>query len=441
MKKLQNVGVITILVLLFCIGCEEAEDDSNNTLTDGPTITEFSPQSGPSGTSVTILGTKFSPTATDNIVSFNGVQAIVDAAGLTSLTVIVPDNASTGKITVQVDGKSVTTSEDFVFITIPEVTTLAGSGDFGFADATGTAAQFYDPAGVAVDEAGNLFIADAENHRIRKITPGGIVTTFAGNGTAGLTDGAGLAAQFSSPRGVAIDKDNNLFVADGYNHAIRKITPAGVVTTLAGGGGEYGFADGVGASAKFYIPKGVAVDGAGNVYVADDINHRIRKITAAGVVTTLAGGGDIGAVDGVGKDASFNRPVGVAVDASGVVYVADALNNRIRMVSPAGAVTTLAGSGVYGFADGTGVDARFKTPGGIAVGPDGNIYIADTDNNRIRKITPAGVVSTLAGMTLPGNIDGRATIARFSSPKGITVDAENTVFVADRQNHSIRKIQ
>ena len=265
------------------------------------------------------------------------------------------------------------------------VTTLAGSGVAGYADGTGSAAQFNSPSGVAVDSAGTVYIADSYNNSIRKITPAGVVTTLAGSGTYGFADGTGTAARFDHPFGVAVDSSGTVYITDSYNNSIRKITPAGVVTTLAGSG-AYGFTDGTGSAAQFNSPSGVAVDSSGTVYVADQFNHRIRKITPAGVVTTLAGSGTAGFADGTGSAAQFNYPTGVAVDSAGTVYVADVNNQRIRKITPAGVVTTLAGSGVGGFADGTGGAAQFNLPQGVAVDSSGAVYVGDTNNNRIRKI-------------------------------------------------------
>ncbi len=317
------------------------------------------------------------------------------------------------------------------------VSTLAGDGTAGFLNATGTAAKFNRPYGVAVDASGNVYIADLFNHQIRKISPTGIVTTLAGS-TVGFANGTGATAQFNDPRGIAIDGSGNVYVADNQNHRIRKITPAGVVTTLAGS--SQGYTDDIGTAAQFHSPTEVAVDKSGNVYVADNGNHRIRKITAAGVVTTLAGSGVAGFAEGTGIAAQFNQPFGITVDGAGNVYVADRLNHRIRKITSAGVVTTLAGS-TLGFADGTGTAAQFSSPFGLDIDSFGNIYVADFNNKRIRKVSPAGVVTTVAGTGSSGLVNGVGSIAQFNFPAGVSVDASNNVYVADYSNNSVRKIE
>ncbi|MGI4864361.1 MAG: hypothetical protein ACRYFZ_10605 [Janthinobacterium lividum] len=326
------------------------------------------------------------------------------------------------------------------------VSTLAGSaGSPGSADGPGAAARFYTPIGVALDAAGTVYVADQSNHTIRKITPAGVVSTLAGlAGSRGSTDGTGTSARFYVPNGVAVDAAGTVYVADTFNHTIRKITPAGVVSTLAGSAGSSGSTDGPGAAARFNLPRGVAVDAAGTVYVADASNHTIRKITAAGVVSTLAGtAGSSGSADGTGAAARLNSPIGVAVDAAGTVYVADQSNNTIRKITPAGVASTLAGSaGSSGSADGTGAAARFYFPNGVALDAAGTVYVADTFNHTIRRVTPAGVVSTLAGSAgSTGSADGTGTSARFNYPNGVAVDAAGTVYVADANNHTIRVIK
>ncbi len=348
--------------------------------------------------------------------------------------------------TNDVDGDEVTvtapTTPSWLSITsTASVSTLAGSGSSGSANGTGTAASFNDPRHIAVDTSGNLYVVDRNNHNIRKITPAGVVTTFAGSGSQGSSDGTGTAASFRFPYGIAADASGNVYVADTNNLAIRKITPAGVVTTLAGSAGVIGSTDGTGTAARFNFPFGIAVDTSGNLYVADRSNHTIRKITPTGEVTTLAGlAGNMGSIDDTGAAARFNLPSGVTVDTAGNVYVADTFNHNIRKITPAGAVTTLAGTGSVGSANGTGTAASFGFPDDVSVDALGNVYVADVNSHRIRRITPTGVVTTFAGSGLQGDTNGPAATASFNFPRGVTVDASGTIYVVDSTGLIIRKI-
>jgi sugar lactone lactonase YvrE len=311
-------------------------------------------------------------------------------------------------------------------------TNFAGApGVWGTADGTGSAARFGDPSGVAVDRTGNVYVADTGNNTIREITPTGVVTTLAG-GSYGCADGTGSTASFANPYGIAVDGGGNLYVADRNNYTIRKVTPAGVVTTLAGSCGQSGSADGTGSAASFGDPVAVAVDGttSTNVYVADSANYTIRKITRTGVVTTLAGyPGQSGTNDGTGSAARFTRPVGVAADSSGNVYVND--SGSIRKVTRFGAVTTLHLTG----------DA-LSAPQGGALDSAGNFYVAEYYANTVKRITiiPYGVVTTLGGASgMGGSADGVWTQARFLYPAAVAVDVAGAVYVADRVNDRISK--
>ena len=311
-------------------------------------------------------------------------------------------------------------------------------------DGTGNNARFFNPTGVAVDTAGNIYIADGGDHAVRKVTAGGTVSTLAGNpGQAGANDGTGSGATFLYPYAVAVDGSGNVYVADSGNHNIRKITAGGTTSTLAGTAGVPGSTDGTGTAALFNLPQGIAVDGSGNVYVSDTNNSTIRKITTAGVVTTLAGAaGQTGSADGAGASARFNYPFGIATDASGNIYVADFGNSTIRMVTPSGAVSTLAGSaGNAGANDGGGSGAKFNHPSALSLDTAGNIYVIDTSNQTVRKVTSGGNVTTLAGNSgIIGSADGTGAGATFFYPGGIGATGSGTLYVADTGNHTVRQV-
>ena len=336
----------------------------------------------------------------------NGETTVLHSARLNVATAFVPFPVS-----VAADGLGNLYVADASNDTVEKInvsshiTTLAGTaGQTGTADGTGTAARFNEPSGVAAASDGTLAVADKANATIRVITTTGVVSTLAGSTTLrGNVDGTGGAATFSSPNSVTRDSAGNLYVADSMNHTIRKVTPGGVVTTLAGAAGQAGTSDGTGNAARFNNPTGIEVDPAGNLFVADTGNNLIRKVTPTGVVTTVAGlGGVTGTTDGAGDLALFNQPSGVAVDNSGNVYVADTGSSTIRRVSSAGVVITVAGlPGIAGHKDGSGIEAWFNQPRDVAVSSNGFLYVADTGNASIRRIDQTGAVTTGALATPP----------------------------------------
>ena len=318
------------------------------------------------------------------------------------------------------------------------VGTRGGPGDV---DGTGIDARFMEPRFVATDAAGNVYVSDTSNHIIRKITPAGDVSTVAGvERQKGYASGFRQDARFDSPQGLAVDASGNLFVADNGNHVVRKITPGGLVTTLAGMPGASGYVNGTGSAARFFIIFGLACDAAGNVYVAEYGSNTIRKITPAGVVTTFAGATDPGIADGPGDDARFRQPTGVAVDASNNVYVADWLNHTIRKITPARVVSTIAGvAGTCGFLDGPAASSQFCAPRDVAVNGAGEIFVADSNNRRVRMISGT-TVTTFAGSAQYGSDDGPATSASFRSVDSVAADGSGNVYVTDSPNHTIRKV-
>jgi sugar lactone lactonase YvrE len=363
------------------------------------------------------------------------------------------------------------------------VTTVAGTGSQSSADGPASTATFNYPFGLAIDSAGNLYVSDSGANKIRKISAG-TVSTLAGTGAGGSTDGPGASASFAGPAGLAVDPFGDVYVADAANHKIRVVTSAGDVSTLAGTGG-FGGLDGSSSTATFAAPSWVTVTtgllGNPAVYTSDLLGHRIRKIQS-GAVSTLSGTGAPGSTDGPSTLASFARPAGLAVNNSGDVYVADSANNRIRKVDPfgdtstfaglpqmespagvagdasgnlyiadsknhrimilnaAGSLLPFAGSGTAGSADGFGFAASFSSPNAVFVADSGDILVADSGNNKIRKITPGGLVSTVAGTGAPGATDGPAAAASFATPTSVSTDAAGNIYVADNANNKIRRI-
>ncbi|MGF7079485.1 gliding motility-associated C-terminal domain-containing protein [Mucilaginibacter sp. UYCu711] len=319
------------------------------------------------------------------------------------------------------------------------VSTFAGSGQAGSADGIATVASFYSPRGLAVDNNNNIYVADNARHLVRKITPGGIVSTFAGTGLAGAVDGTGTYASFSNPNGVTTDNADNIYVADQGNQLIRKITTNSIVSTYAGTG-TMGSTDGPIASASFNFPYDIVVDGLGNIFVADYMNSIVRKISQAGVVTSFGKAGVNGTTDGDATTARFHGPSGLAVDASNNIYVADYGNCMIRKITQAGIVSTVAGNGVPGSINGVGTAARFRYPWDLVVDALGNIFVTDSYNFTVRKIDPSGLVTTLAGvMGDSGSDNGNRLSARFRAPIGAVLDKAGNLYISDSDN-TIRKI-
>jgi len=319
-----------------------------------------------------------------------------------------------------------------------DVTDFAGSGNVGINDGLGTVASFDTPEGIAIDAAGNLYVTDVKAGLIRKIGPAGLVTTLAGTAYSTANDqGTGLGVSFDEPYGIAVDSQGNLYVCDAIANKIKKVSPTGFTTTFAGSTKSY--ADGTGTAAEFSLPTGITIDAAGNLYVADTFNERIRKITPAGVVTTLAGNGATGLYDAAAGSALFNMPYNLIVAANGDIYVADTQNEAIRKISN-GQVTTLAGNGIKGDQIGPGVTispqppgAEFNTPEGLAFDAAGSLYVCDVNNNRIKKITPNSIVAYFAGTETPGSTNGTIVAKNYPlATDTIAVTVETTLKITTK---------
>ena len=333
------------------------------------------------------------------------------------------------------------------------ITTVAGTGEPGFTLERGsaTATQLSSPSGVAVDRSGNLYIADTGNHLVRRVDPSGIITTIVGTSESGYSgdDGLGIQAQLDSPSGVAVDHAGNLYIADTGNHGIRRVDSTGVITTVAGTG-EQDFVKDNGPAVDAWLdsPSGVAVDHVGNLYIADTGNHRIRRVDASGTISTVAGTGEgiylYGGEGGPAVEADLLHPGGVAVDSAGNLYIADTGNHGIRRVDPSGTITTIAGTGEGGYSGdgGLAVKAKIWRPSDVAVDELGNLYIADTWNHRIRRVDNSGTISTVAGTGEAGFTveSGPATAAQLDSPSGVAVGGDGNLYIADHDNHRISQV-
>jgi sugar lactone lactonase YvrE len=330
------------------------------------------------------------------------------------------------------------------------ITTVAGIGTEGFGGDGGqaTAAQLNAPLGAAVDRAGNLYISDWGNNRVRKVTPAGVITTVAGTGTKGFAGDGGqaTAAQLNGPEGLVVDGAGNLYISDYGNHRVRMVTPAGVITTVAGTGTK-GFAGdgGQATAAQLNGPISVAVDGAGNLLVADSSNSRVRKVTPAGVITTVAGTGVRGfSGDGGPAIAAQLDPAAIALDGAGNLYIAEFGNQRVRKVTSAGVITTVAGTGTKGFSGdgGQATTAQLSGPENVAVDGAGNLYIADYGNLRVRAVSPSGVITTIVGTGTAGSAGdgGPAAAAQLSGPENMAVDGAGNLYIPDGTSNRVRKV-
>lgn len=410
MKHSALIKVIVVLLsVVFITACSKSGSNpkpQNNTPVLA--ITSLSVTSGPFNTSVIITGTGFDATKSNDKVFFNGKEGTVTNASNRQITATVPVGAGTGNVTVSVNNSAPVSGPVFTYKVTAVVTTFAGSGLMGSTNSQGTGASFSGLWGITIDPSGSLFVTDVS--LLREITTDATVKFFAGNVSGGKQDGKGSLASFQEPWGITSDGTGNLYVAD--MQTIRKVAPDGTVTTIQ-------------SSLAFFADyKGIAVDAVGNLFALDAGNKMILKILPDGTTSILA--------------SNFSYPRAICIDKLGNLFVADESSNKVMMVTPAGEVTTIAGSGAKGANDGPATSASFKDITGIAVDLAGNVYVSDSGNYTIRMITPGGMVSTIAGDGTQGFKDGPGLSSQLFSPQNLAIDNSGNIYVAD--DLKVRKI-
>lgn len=420
------------LFLILSFSCKKTDNIATSTVH----INSISPATAKYGVTDTLKGNGFGNNINDIQVFFGNTKGIIEQVSDKIILVTIPKYAESGYITL-IKGNEKVSGPAFQYINTITVSTLAGKGFPGYADGKVTDALFNFPRGIAMDAEGNIFVADFGNNRIRKISPDGIVTTIAGNGKKDYRDGPAPDASFNAVNGVVFDQEGNLYVADATR--IRKwIRNLNVVTTVAGNENS-GNNDGDGINASFGLPYSITIDNNGNLYITDVANNNIRKVSFQGKVSTLAGSAQ-GYADGNGIKALFNFPGAIVFDsANAMMYLADAGNFRVRSVSASADVFTYAGNGNFGYVDGRFFNAEFKFPTGITVDKKGNVYVCG-EENAIRKISVQGDVTTIAGSDQEGFLDGDGKQALFNQPIYMITAPDGTIYVSDHSNHCIRKI-
>lgn len=434
--KMRFFHFVLVVSLLTVSACDKKESGYVASVTD-VLVTSVYPSSGLKKDIIVITGRNFSTVKSENIVEFNGIKAVVLEAAPNRLEVIVPENATTGNVSITVSGQKIEGPRFSIIEQVSNyiVSTVAGATAFGFVDGNGLEARFRNPDGILIDLNGDVIITDRTNHSIRKMTPAGVVTTLAGTGVAGYADGK--PGQFRFPWQSTMDKTGNIIVVEKDGARIRKIASDGTVSTLAGTG-SLGFQDGAASVARFNQSLDAVSDSEGNIFVVDRDNRRIRKITPNGTVSTFAGNG---------TTAIFTLPIALTIDEQDNLFVSDA--SRIKMITKTGVISTIVGS-TKGYDDGTPGEPLTVKLGdifGLNFDNDGNILLADASNHRIRKLTPGAgndwtkaTVTTIAGTGTAGRTDGLGHAATFNQPYDVAVDAQGAIYVADNINNSIRKI-
>ncbi len=425
--KKTRILVPLFFALTIIIGCTK---DSDNIAFISAKIESISPNSGPGDTEVTITGTSFSTDINSISVFFNNTEAIVNTVTPTEIKAIVPRKAMTGIVKIIANGEEILGPEFTYVFTPAQVSTLIRSEMPGDVDGPVAIASFSALWGILTDEEGSLFISDYGNNKIRKIDTDGIVSTVTGQtGVSSDMDGILADATFNNPRSMTKDSNGDIIVADFGAQKIRKINfNSGSVETIAGTG-DFGLVNGDGSIAQFSSPIGIAIDASDNIYVSELANATIRKITPNNTVSTLVGTGVSGFMDGTPDVAQISFTSGMEVDKDGNIIFADSGNHSVRKVTPTGVVTTIAGTGVAGDVNGEGSMAQFDSPLDVDIDSEGNIYVVDFNNAKIKIITPDGMVSTYAGTGDIGFTDGIPTIATFNNPRSLFIDQNDLIYV------------
>jgi sugar lactone lactonase YvrE len=423
-SKKAILAIFVVMVTAF-VSCSKKGDSPSPSEAK---IVSLSTNQGPYNTLVEINGTGFSNVPLGSKVYFNGKETTVYLATSTRLTVLVPLAAGTGPVTVSTGGKTAT-GPIFSYQQALVVTIFAGDEhQYGVDDGVVGVGKFREANRIAFDNNGNMYITDLGNNTIRKATPDGTLTTFAGGGTRGTADGLGKQAKFDGPTGIAVDAAGNVYVTDNNSNLIRKITPQGQVTTLAGNtSGKY--QDGTGKSAGFDGPIGLTIDAAGNLFVAER-DSRIRKVTPDGVVTTFAGNGNFNLTDGVGIAAGVGTPIDITIDKAGNLYTLDGQSGVVRKITPAALVAT--------YVDASTHEPGVSPPYNLAMDKLGNLYLSEIVNFSIKVVKPDKTISVYAGGFSNSVYNGPALKALLVFPQGIAFDSDNNLYFTDRS--AVRKV-
>lgn len=436
---------ILIIAIAFTFSCKKKNEDECPVC---PIVEAISPTLGHQGDTITITGSQFSPTG--NLVQFNGFTATVLSQSENKVVALVPRNCGTGPVSVDVDEELTSNrSVTFTYTYKYTVSTLAGvPGGIGETDGLATAARFNFPKGIVSDKLGNVYIADRSNNCIRKIKAG-VVSTFAGKKgpTGGFVNSANpLTAEFNFPYGMDINSSGELFVADLFNDAIRKILPSGAVSTIAGKGAVPGDVDGIGINAQFNWPSDVTIFQDSILFVADYLNNKIKRVSANGRTVTFAGNKISGNTNGPIASSSFFFPLGISMFDNSSFLIVDNGNVKIRSLNFSSSTTAdFAGAGFVGAFNGRSASATFNYPTDVAIrviGGQREVFVADQSNNVIRLIDGNGNVSTVVGDGVPGFKNGEGINTRLNKPYGLTFDAlDNSIlYITDEFNHCIRKV-